>query len=330
MIGPLGEPTFYFIGVTTSGSLSLKLFPKWLEELGWPPAAIRGWDIEVRGPREKYREIVQHIKDDPLALGGLVTTHKIDIVEHAGDLFEFLDPYARIFGEISSISKRAGTRGDDTRGDDALHGHAKDPITAGRALESFLPSGYWVDHPQAQAFIMGAGGSGIALSAYLMRPENGADVPARILISNRSTQGLDHCREVHRQVGVRTEVDYLQVGGETTNDQVLARLPTGSLVVNATGMGKDSPGSPLGDRAVFPQGGYAWEFNYRGSLEFLHQAEDQAASRGLVVEDGITYFVYGWALVMEEVFSRSLEPPQLKALCRVTHEFLGRPDQACE
>jgi shikimate dehydrogenase len=319
MIEPLEGPTFYFVGVTTSGSLSMNLFPRWLEAAGWPPTAIRGYDVEVRGPREKYREIVRHIKEDRRALGGLVTTHKIDILKAAGDLFDFLDPYARIFEEISSISKRGG----------ALQGHAKDPITAGRALESFLPPGYWRDHPAAQAFVMGAGGSGVALSAFMMRKEQGDNLPSRILISNRSPGGLEHCKEVHRQVGVRTEVQYLQVDGELSNDDIVTRLPPGSLVVNATGMGKDVPGSPLSGRAVFPRNGYAWEFNYRGSLEFLRQAENQALSRGLAVEDGVTYFVYGWALDMEEVFGRHLEPRELKAFCRIAYEALGRPDDAC-
>ncbi len=314
-----GKPTFYFIGVSTSGSLSMKLFPKWLEAAGWPETAIRGFDIEVRGPRKKYRRIVRRIKEDENAFGALVTTHKIDILDAAGDLFDFLDPYARIFGEISSISKRDG----------ALHGHAKDPITAGRALESFLPPRYWAKHPQAQVFIIGAGGSGIALSAYLMRAEQGKNVPSRILISSRSQRGLEHCREVHGQVGATTEVQYLQVGGVRSNDDILSRLPPGSLVVNATGMGKDVPGSPLSDRALFPQNALVWEFNYRGSLEFLYQAENQASTRNLVIQDGVTYFVFGWALGMEEVFARRLEPQQLEAFCRITHQALGRPDEEC-
>lgn len=320
MIEALRTPTFYFIGVSTAASLSMKLFPKWLEAAGWPETTLRGYDVEVRGAREKYRRIVEHIKGDENALGGIVTTHKIDILDAAGDLFDFLDFYARIFGEISSISKRDG----------ALHGHSKDPVTAGRALESFLPRRYWSDHPQAQAFIIGAGGSGIALSAYMMRPEQGKNVPSRILISSRSQHRLEHCREVHNRVGATTEVQYLQVGGIRSNDDILTRLPPGSLIVNATGMGKDVPGSPLSDRALFPRHALIWEFNYRGSLEFLHQAENQALTRNLVIQDGATYFVYGWALVMEEVFARRLTPAQLEAFCRITHQALGRPDEDCE
>lgn len=320
MIESPQEPTFYFIGVSTSGSLSMKLFPKWLEAVDLPKTAIRGHDIEVRGPAKKYREIVRHIKEEQKALGAIVTTHKIDIVKAAGHLFDFMDSYARIFGEISCISKHDG----------ALRGCAKDPITSGCALDAFLPQMYWVRHPQAQVFIIGAGGSGIALSAYLMRKEHGKNIPAKIIIANRSARGIEDCRDVHGKTGVSSEVEYVQVGPNRTNDHILAGLPPGSLVVNATGMGKDVPGSPISDKALFPVNGYVWEFNYRGSLEFLHQAERQREARKLVVEDGLNYFIYGWALVIGEVFNRELGREDLARLCRVTYSFLGRPvDRPC-
>ncbi len=315
MIEAPEEPTFYFIGVSTSGSLSMKLFPEWLKAADLPQTAIRGYDVEVRGPDEKFREIVGHLKQQSKALGALVTTHKVDIVKAAGDLFDFLDSYARLFGEISCISKRDG----------ALRGYAKDPITSGCALEAFLPQSYWTRHPRAQVFIIGAGGSGIALSAYLMREEHGDNIPRKIIISNRSARGIENCRNAHEKIGASTEVEYVRLSPGRTNDGILASLPPGSLVVNASGLGKDAPGSPISDQAVFPANGYVWEFNYRGSLEFLHQAERQREARNLVVEDGLTYFVYGWALVIGEVFNRELSSEDLARLCRVTYSFLGRP-----
>ena len=71
-------------------------------------------------------------------------------------------------------------------------------------------------------------------------------------------------------------------------DAVVASLPPGSLVANATGAGKDIPGSPLTDAVVFPRRGVAWEFNYRGDLVFLAQARAQATERELLVADGWT------------------------------------------
>ena len=59
----------------------------------------------------------------------------------------------------------------------------------------------------------------------------------------------------------------------------MARLPDDSIVINATGMGKDTPGSPVTNAGLFPRGGIAWEFNYRGELDFMHQALAQGESR---------------------------------------------------
>ncbi len=67
-------------------------------------------------------------------------------------------------------------------------------------------------------------------------------------------------------------------------------------------MGKDRPGSPLGDGVRYPRDAVVWEFNYRGTLEFLRQAQAQQAERGLLIEDGWRYFVHGWSQVVADVF----------------------------
>jgi shikimate dehydrogenase len=73
-------------------------------------------------------------------------------------------------------------------------------------------------------------------------------------------------------------------------------------------MGKDTPGSPVTDAGLFPRNGIAWEFNYRGELDFLHQALAQADSRGVRVEDGWLYFVHGWTQVVAQVLHVDLTP----------------------
>ena len=301
--------------MSTGGSLALELFPLWLKTLGLPETGIRGHDIPVRGPREAYRQIVRRIREESRTLGALVTTHKMDILAAAEALFDSLDPYARAFREVSGISKRGG----------GLHGSAKDPFSSGLALEHFLPPGHWREHPQAEALIMGAGGAGLALSAYLLRPENGSDRPARITLTDVSPGNLRTCQEVHARLQQGTGLRYVELGAEKTNDGLLSALPPGSLAVNATGLGKDRPGSPLSGQALFPLEGYAWEFNYRGELEFLKLARLQEKPRRLTVEDGLVYFIFGWALVIGEVFGRELSRDDRAALCRATHEALGSP-----
>ncbi|MBN2324603.1 MAG: shikimate dehydrogenase [Spirochaetes bacterium] len=310
MIESPNRPTFYFIGVTTVQSSIMKVFPRWMEAIGRPEIGIEGCDIEPGGPREKYREILRHIREQRYATGALVTTHKIDILEAARDLFDRLDDLARLCGEVSCISKRRGL----------VYGYATDPISVGLALEDFLPPGYWEKNRRACVFIMGAGGSGLALSVYLVRTGHGANIPQKIFISNRRPERLDRVRRVHERMGMSANIEYVQVNDATSNDDILKTLPPGSLVVNATGMGKDRPGSPLSNDAVFPLHGYVWEFNYRGDLKFLRQAERQKRFADLVITDGWMYFVHGWMQGVGKALQVDLSAGDTERLSRIAAE----------
>ena len=293
-----------FVGVTTGSSSIMKVFPRWADALGLPTRTLVGHDIAVGAPPQTYRDVVGAIKADPSHLGALVTTHKIRVFEAAGDEFDDLDELARTFGEISSIAKR-GAR---------LTGAAKDPVTVRLALEDFLPADHF-GRTGGAALVLGSGGSGCALSHQLgVR----ADRPSGIICTARSAERLDHQRELHARAGIEPAVmRYVQTAGPDEVDALLAQLPPSSLVVNATGMGKDVPGSPLTDAARFPENGVAWEFNYRGSLEFLHQARAQQATRGLLVEDGWRYFVHGWTQVVADVFDIPMPPETVQKLADI-------------
>ncbi|MDR3577433.1 MAG: hypothetical protein P4L50_26520 [Anaerolineaceae bacterium] len=290
-------PTLYFIGVTTGKSASVRMFPAWMQELGRPEVVLEGVDLKIHDDAQAYRAIVRQIKEDPLSLGGLVTTHKVDLFEAAKDLFDFADPYAQICGEVSSISKREGK----------LEGHATDPISSGLCLDGMLSKGYY-GRTDAQVLIFGAGGSAAATLLHLIRQKEAADRPGKVTIVNRSPGRLEVIREMAEKQGCTILVDYISNQDPLKNDILMAALPEYSLVINATGMGKDTPGSPITDRGLFPQHGLAWEFNYRGELDFLHQAQAQAETRQVRVEDGWLYFVYGWALVLAHVLHFELTP----------------------
>ena len=203
------QPTFYFIGVTTTKSSIMKIFPLWTRELGHPEIVIEGVDLKLHDTVEAFRQAVTQIKYDPNSLGALVTAHKISLYEAVHDLFNYLDPYAQICGEVSSISKRDGT----------VEWHAKDPISSGLSL-----------------------------------------------------------------------------------DAIMEQMPPASIIINATGMGKDLPGSPITDQGIFPENAIAWELNYRGKLGFMHQARAQSEARQVRVEDGWLYFLHGWTQAIAQVY----------------------------
>lgn len=165
----------YFNGVTTGLSSIMKVFPAWAAHLQLD-AVIRGIDFRPDDAPPHYREAVRFIKEDPLSLGALVTTHKLNLLTAARALFDELDPYALTLGEISSISKRGGR----------LIGHAKDPITACAALDAIVDRGYWRRSGGALG-VLGAGGASLALTLGLHeRAQAGGDAPARVVVTARS------------------------------------------------------------------------------------------------------------------------------------------------
>jgi shikimate 5-dehydrogenase len=291
------QPTMYFIGVTTGQSSINRVFPLWMDILGCPEVVLEGIDCQIHDEAQAYRQAVAQIKFDPLSLGALVTTHKIDLYNAAKDMFDYFDPYAETTGEISSISKLDGR----------LEGHAKDPITAGLSMDHIVGEDYF-GRTGGHVLCLGAGGSAVATLLHLISQENKGDRPDKFICINRSKPRLDHMQAMVTQINTDIEVQTIHNSDPRVNDTLMSRLPNGSIVINATGMGKDHPGSPITDEGLFPQNGIAWEFNYRGELDFMHQALRQTASRSLIVEDGWVYFVYGWSQVIAQVLHFEITP----------------------
>ena len=290
-----------FVGVSTGSSSIMQVFPRWADVLGLPTRNLIGHDLPMDATPEQYVALVEQIRDDPNHRGALVTTHKMNVYAAASDLFDELDPFAVSCSEISSISKRG----------DRLIGRAKDPITVDLALNDFLPTDHFA-RTGAEVVILGAGGSGTALSWALAER---ADAPSRVTVTARTDEALEHLRAVHEQHGTAPNlIRYVRTDAPAEAAALVAAAPAGSVIVNATGLGKDRPGSPLPDDVVFPEGAYVWEFNYRGSLEFLHQARAQEAARSLHVVDGWRYFIHGWSQVVADVFELDLTPEIVEQL----------------
>ncbi len=223
-------PTFYFIGVTTGKSSIMKVFPLWMKVLGREDVVMEGVDCKIHDDPDVYRRAVAQIKYDPNSLGALVTTHKIDLLNAARDMFEYLDPYAVITGEVSSISKLDGR----------LEGHAKDPLTSGASLDAIIEKGYF-GKTGGEVLCFGAGGSGVATLLHLINKKDKEDRPGKFTFVNRSQGRLDHAREMVGSLETDIEVEYIQSADPLVNDKIMEKFPPYSIVINATGMGKDTP-----------------------------------------------------------------------------------------
>ena len=288
MAGDLG-----FIGVSTQHSLIQKLFPLWVDVLGLGEAKLRGFDHPLGVSLADMRLQVEQLQEDFSLAGALVTTHKVVVWDCAKDLFTELDSHAQRLHEVSCISRNS---------EGELVAHAKDPLTARWAINQIVSPEHWQRFPEAEVLILGAGGAGLALAWVLLDSnEKPTQIHLTEVEAGRGSQVRDHLKEFSRRIWNLHEIN-----SSKEADFVLTGLPPQSLVVNATGLGKDRPGSPLSANAKFPSECHIWEFNYRGSLAFLHQALRQQHKQRLQIHDGWEYFLAGWAYIIAEVYQFEL------------------------
>ncbi len=291
-------PTMYFVGVTTAQSSIRPVFEKWMHILKRPDVRLVGIDLPLRADPAEYRRVVAFMRNDPQSLGALVTTHKVQLYMACMDMFDQVDDAAATLHEVSCLSKREGE----------FRASAKDPLTSAYALDAFVPRDHWVDYDHAEVVCLGAGGSALALASHFAKTVTERPGPRRLVVTNRSANRLDEFRKAYASLGRGPELELVHATSAEVNDALVGEAAAGSLIINATGLGKDAPGSPLTWDAKFPEHAFVWDFNYRGDLIFLQQAQAQQESQSLQVEDGWVYFLHGWTQVIAEVLNIDIPP----------------------
>ena len=296
-----------FLGVRTEGSMSLRLFPAWMQALGIQGVCLRGIDLPVDGTLEVHRRTIQRIRNDPDVCGALITSHKLSIFRAAGELIDRYTDTAKLTGEVSALYKRNGK----------LWGHAADPETCGLAMTDIIPADWWSRNKKSGILILGGGGAGIAILVHILQQTE--NPPAFLQIVEKCADNLAHGARVAKRIDSdRADVEFIHSHASLACDQLVSELSPGSMVINATGMGKDLPGSPVTDAVRFPMHGVVWELNYRGELPFLHQALRQSQERSLIVADGWHCFLRGWSSVIGLVFNEPITRERFGDFCAVT------------
>ena len=75
--------------------------------------------------------------------------------------------------------------------------------------------------------------------------------------------------------------------------------------------------------APWPENASVWDFNYRGELDFLKQAQANQIDCGLTIDEGWLYFIHGWTRVMAEVFHIDIPTngPIFDRLCTIAQSI---------
>ena len=304
---PLPSRSVLFLGVSTGASAVHRVFPGWMAALGLS-AGLEGVDLPLGADPSAYRAFVERIRGDEAILGAGVTSHKAGVFAACALLFDDVSADARMLHEVAGISRR----------DERLRADAPDVRSVARAAARLLEDRRWTAGCH-DAVILGAGGAGLCLAYALAHGSPAHGSPAHgsppdgapslgvrgIVLTEADPTRLSVVETI---VGAWRHADAVRVEPATrdVNDRLVRGAGPGALIVNATGRGKDRPGSPL-SAAAFPHEGIVWDFNYRGELDFLRQARAQATERDLLVSDGRDYLVAGW----------------MEALCFVTGRDAG-------
>jgi shikimate 5-dehydrogenase len=286
-----GRPLILFVGVNTSGSVAHAVFDQWAAELG-QPWVLRSTDLLAVTPRDAFRKLVSGMCRNPAVHGALVTAHKLRLYRACAQDLDRRDWLTDITHEINAVATGA-----------TLAGYARDALSLGRILPALIRSTGAGTMHDLHVLCLGAGGAATALLLALhldtgpdqdagASPRPREDPPATVTFADVDPGALADLRSVADRAGIgMSRLSFLSVREPADNDALVAGLPSPALVINATGLGKDAPGSPVTDRARFGPATLAWDLNYRGDLTYLRQA----AASGADTVDGWDYFVAGWA-----------------------------------
>ncbi|GAA2011121.1 hypothetical protein JL107_03400 [Nakamurella flavida] len=311
-----GAPLYLFVGVSTGGSAVHQAFPTWAA-LFAPDAELRGVDLPETDDPAPFRALVEAMRDNPDVHGAVVTSHKLRLYRACSDLFDRTDPLVGLTHEVNSLDTRSGV---SAFARDAQSLAVLDAPLGGAA------------GPAAPALCLGSGGSAIAL---LLRSRLDieatltaghavpmpADRTGALTVVGRREAALAEIGEVAERCGIAADSFATVLARDPAQYAALTSAAApGTVIINATGLGKTAPGSPLPDAAAFPTGSLAWDFNYRGPLTFLAQAREA----GVPTEDGWLYFLAGWSCALAAITGGDAAD-LLAAVSRVSDPFRPTP-----
>lgn len=297
-----GPDLYLFIGVSTAGSSIHNTFPVWAPLFN-TGSVLKGVDLPEDAPVEDFRRLVTAMRDNPCIFGAVVTSHKLRLYRAISDLVDHMDPLVPITHEINSIDTRDGK----------IFAFARDA----QSLDIVIDSAGVVEPVRNRPVLcIGSGGSAIALMLAMglnitetlkndrpIRLE-GENERGALTILGRRQSSLAEVAEVQERAGLLGRPISLSLAENTEQiSRKVRSFEPGGIVANATGLGKFQPGSPLSDSSDFPAECVAWDFNYRGPLTFLEQAQDAKVT----TEDGWEYFLAGWGAALAAISGISFD-----------------------
>lgn len=295
----MARSKYFFLGVSTKSSLVNKTFPIWMDVFS-QKIDLETFDLQLRSGPEMYVSFIDGIQRP--CVGSLITSHKTDIFETCSHLFNDISEDAVALREISAVRR-------DQYGN--LFGHNTDIAGSSRSLRRLtLENESWLSGNR-NIIILGAGGACLSLIKSIRENIGCAN---KVLITEKRPDRLETVREIAERNAFEVGLKDASYVSDAINES--GKNP---LIINATGMGKDIPGSPIPNPDDVPGDATFWELNYRGELDLFRRLK--AASKGIMVADGWDFFVDGWMNNILFVLNISLSDEEIRTFRRVSAEF---------
>ncbi|WP_189765881.1 hypothetical protein [Streptomyces xanthochromogenes] len=228
---------------------------------------------------------------------------------HKTELGRDLTGYATVTKDVRRL-REAGTLRVDT---DGLHASAHDVAAGGDIVQELLADSRW-ETGARHAVVLGAGGAGLALACVLTE----ASGVRQVILTEQSSARRREVRHILEAAGL--DGGRVALAPATQNDSLVAEAPPGTLLVNATGLGKDTPGSPLADTTPLPARSLFWELNYRGQRPLLARAQATTGSTGGRAVDGWDFFVRSWFEALKTILETNWGRDELATFFRCAGE----------
>lgn len=296
-----------FVGVSTGSSAVHEVFPGWCRCLGTVDATMEGVDLPLDSPQSAYEAVVQGHREGRFA-GCLITSHKAAMFDAVSESLDRVTSEAAALREIGMLYWEG----------ESLVGGANDAVSVTKIFREILDSERWLEGSR-EVVVFGAGGAGLAIARELAGQSLAA--ARAVVVCESDPERATRAAEIACTWGTDERVTVRETTSVEESDAIVGHTGQGAIVVNATGLGKDRVGSPVSPSVRFPERAMVFEANYRfvaqPSLYFHEIALSQAPARGLVVDGGWDYFLWGWLVVMRHVYHATPSAQDIDCFRRV-------------
>ena len=287
-----------FLGRDTTGTLAAKSFPAWMR-LFDADCELVCINMSPDSGDQEYVSLLARVRDLKGCAGMMVTSHKVRLYQAAHTSFDRSSSDVELLEEVGGVvvsDKRVVAVSPDAAG---FRDEFRQHVNTTSAVD---------------IIVLGGGGASRAIALVASALPNVRRIAVTEIDSRRRSE-LQRWVAWLRIRGVNKPIDILPA---EANNELTSNAAPGALVVNASGLGKDSAGSPISRKVKFPFGSIVWDLNYRGELTFLDHANDQADKRDLFVMDGFSLFVKNWTWLLECALGKKLNDQARKMLWQTT------------